>query len=90
MTSLRLYISCRKGAYRMIEKDFRTTLKNERKKRGLTQIDMAELVGCYEHAISEYENGTHVPSLWRTEDILNALGLMLVIVPFNKEQNNDK
>lgn len=65
----------------MIEQEFRNTIKSVRKKKHLTQIEVAEMAGVYEHCISEYEKGTHTPTLWRAEDILNSLGLRLAIVP---------
>ena len=46
---------------------------------GLTQRELASLVGTYPTSISQYERDINCPKVYTFEDILNACGYELVI-----------
>ncbi len=39
------------------------TIKDIRKKAGMTQIDFANAIGCRQNTLSDYENGKSTPSV---------------------------
>lgn len=51
-----------------------TTLKNMREARGLTQAQLAELVGVSRKTINTVENGVYVPSTVIALKLAAALG----------------
>lgn len=45
--------------------------------KGLTQTELANVVGCTQIDISRYENGTHVPQVGRLKAIADALDVRM-------------
>ncbi len=58
----------------MKQLDYAQVIKELRDKRGLTQQDAAELLGCSVPTISRIESGKHVPSYHIIETALQLLG----------------
>ena len=58
-------------------KYFGENIKKYRKRAGLTQEQLAEIVNCSCSHIGQVENGRGVPSLEITLSIANALGVMI-------------
>lgn len=58
-------------------------LKRERKKSGLTQAQLAELLGVHRTLIGQYERGVRVPKAGTIQRIANALNIpyLQLIVP---------
>lgn len=52
-----------------------TRLKESRLKKGLSQEELGKLVGLSKAAISQYENGIHVPSIENSHALANVLGV---------------
>jgi len=52
-------------------------IRNERKKKHLTQKELAEMVGTTQAALSAYENNTMVPSLGTLGLICDALDIFI-------------
>ena len=50
-------------------------IAERRKLRGITQNDLAEILGVEPITISRFERGSHLPTLPRLEQIANALGV---------------
>lgn len=48
-------------------------LKEVRKKAGLTQVELAEKVGCSQVCVARWENGTHEPTLRMAKALAEAL-----------------
>jgi len=67
----------------MIEQEFRDVLKKARKDKKLTLNKLGEMTGTMPHLIGYYEKGSITPSMWKTEDILNAIGYKFEIVPID-------
>jgi len=57
------------------------TLRAERKRRGMTQAEFAELLGVSRPYLSELESGRGTTQLIRLVRALNAVGVDLVAVP---------
>lgn len=57
--------------------DFSKTFKALRKKRGLTQKELAEILNVSQNAIYNWENGKREPSLKMIENIANALNVSI-------------
>lgn len=55
--------------------DFPRNLKAARLLRGLSQSDLAKIVGLDSHSISHYENGRSFPSNKNLKELSNALNL---------------
>ena len=55
--------------------DFANTIYNIRKKRDITQKELAELIGVSDRTISKWENGTTVPDLETIKKLCNELGI---------------
>jgi len=55
--------------------DFSRNLKLLRKKKGLSQYDLADLTGFSQRMIAHYETRAMKPSLNKIEAIANALGV---------------
>lgn len=49
-------------------------LKEARKAAGLTQVELAEKIGCTQKDVSRWENGKHDPTLEIAEKLARALG----------------
>ena len=54
-------------------------VRKYRKIAGLTQEELAEIIGCSNSHIGQIENGRGVPSLDTMVKIANALGVMIVV-----------
>jgi transcriptional regulator with XRE-family HTH domain len=66
----------------------RLNLKEIRIKKGITQIDLAKKLNIKQSTISKFENGTKIPSLERTVEIANILGISIdELIQFNKFHN---
>ena len=50
-----------------------TTIKDWRKRKGITQIELAERVGCRRETIGKLENGKYNPSLKLALDVAKEL-----------------
>lgn len=55
--------------------NFKTTLKQLRKKAGLTQAELALAIGTSQAAVAAYETGTKAPELAKLPAIAKALGV---------------
>jgi transcriptional regulator with XRE-family HTH domain len=55
--------------------NFKTTLKQLRKKAGLTQAQLAEAIGTSQAAVAHYEMGIKAPELAKLPAISKALGV---------------
>jgi transcriptional regulator with XRE-family HTH domain len=55
--------------------NFKTTLKQLRKKAGLTQAELAIAIGTSQAAVANYESGTKAPELAKLPAIAKALGV---------------
>ncbi len=53
------------------------TLKKLREEKGLSQTQLANLVGLKQTTISQYEKGSRTPDLTRAKKISDALGITL-------------
>ena len=58
--------------------DLGEIIRNERKKKHLTQKELAELIGTTQPALSAYENNTMVPMYGTLALIADALDLNLI------------
>lgn len=54
------------------------TIKNLREKRGLTQLDLAELLNVSDKAISKWETGKGYPDITLIEPIAKALNISII------------
>lgn len=52
-------------------------IKKVRKEKGLSQKELAEILGVHQVNVSEYERGTQYPSLERLVQLAEALDLTL-------------
>jgi transcriptional regulator with XRE-family HTH domain len=59
----------------METKNLGHTIKNLRKQRGWTQIDLAEKLGCTQGIITAYENGLKKPSVDKIASLAKVLGV---------------
>lgn len=55
--------------------DFANTIYNIRKKRDITQKELADLIGVSDRTISKWENGSTVPDLETIKKLCNELGI---------------
>ena len=55
--------------------NFKTTLKQLRKKAGLTQAELAVAIGTSQAAVANYESGSKAPELAKLPAIAKALGV---------------
>ncbi len=55
--------------------NFKTTLKQLRKKAGLTQAELAQAIGTTQGAVGHYEMGIKAPELAKLPPIAKALGV---------------
>lgn len=51
-----------------------------RKRKGVTQEELARVLGTKQEAISRFENGKENITMERAEQIASALGMMFVLV----------
>lgn len=70
-----------KEAYQQLAPEFAiaTAIINSRLKKGLTQFQLAEIVGTKQSAISRLESGNYNPSINFLEKVAKALNLKLSI-----------
>ncbi len=59
----------------------RKQIKIARQFAGLTQAELASVLGIKQATVSKYEKGEIIPSVERLEKILDVLGYELQIVP---------
>ena len=59
-------------------------MKEERRRQGLSQKQLAEMCGKAQPAIARIERGWSSPSIKSFESICRALGLELALTPKNK------
>jgi y4mF family transcriptional regulator len=57
------------------------SIRRARKQAGLTQQQLAELVGLSDRTIREIEHGTGTPGLGSVLTVLTVLGLDLTVTP---------
>ena len=57
--------------------EFKNRIREFRKKKGLRQTDLAELVGIFQSELSEIERGLRKPSVYLAKKIAKALGVGL-------------
>lgn len=57
------------------------TLFLHMKQRGLTQKQLGKATGTTCNVIRQYRNGDHAPNIMRVEEMADALGLEIVLVP---------
>ena len=67
--------------------DFQEWLSNELKKRKMTETKLARLTRVSKPAISHYVRGLRSPSILMVNDILNVLGMKLIIVEKDGAKN---
>lgn len=70
----------------MEEYDFGKVLQYERKKRGITQAELAKVTGFTIRAISYWENGNRKMSLATATKVFERMGLKLKIVVEDNKQ----
>ena len=51
-----------------------TAIAEYRRARGLTQAKLAEMINLEQEAVSRWERGTRVPTLYRLQQLSDALG----------------
>ena len=59
--------------------DWASILKKARLKKGMTQKELADLLGCEFSAVSKWECGTSVPKLRVLEEVARILNVKFVI-----------
>lgn len=66
------------------------TIKNERIKKGITQLELANLLGVTDRAVSRWERGVGLPdaSLWN--DLSNILGISIEVLLNGYEESKNK
>lgn len=57
--------------------DYSLSLKEWRKKRGLSQQELANIMGVHQTMISDYEKGAQVPSVQRLIQLSQILNISL-------------
>ena len=70
----------------MKEHEFGKILQNERKNRGLSQAQLAEMTGFTVRAISYWENGGRELSISTAKKLLDAMEIELIITTRKKEE----
>lgn len=65
--------------------DFGNTIKQLRKKAGLTQLELAERIGTSQAAIAQYEKGLKAPELSKLPSIAKAFSVTVSEL-FTEEQ----
>ena len=63
----------------MLEYTFKNRLKDARNNKGLTQVELAQLSGCHQSKVSDYENLSKatMPELFNAVNIARELGVSL-------------
>jgi putative transcriptional regulator len=69
--------------------NFKTTLKQLRKKAGLTQTELAQAIGTSQGAVGHYETGIKAPKLGKLPAIVNALGVTVAEL-FEEDQSGQQ
>lgn len=70
-------------------RDIKFDLKQVRKSKGITQVELEEKTGISQQMISRYESGDHIPQIDTAVKIADALGVTLdelVVIREAKEQ----
>ena len=67
--------------------DLRTDIKATRKRKQITQCQLAEMIGTKHSSISRFENGTYLPNLIFLSKLANSLDSEVVINFKNKILN---
>lgn len=76
-----------KPNYELLDpENFGEWLMQERRKRGMSRVQLAEAAGMHVTMIFKYEKDGNSPSLINYTNILAALGLMSVIKECDDEQ----
>lgn len=55
------------------------------REKELTLVDMGVAVGTSGNVIQQYRSGSHSPSIMRVEEMAEALGLELVLLPKSRK-----
>jgi len=61
--------------------EFRLAVAKARKHAGLTQVDMAEKLGCTSFQISRLERGKRRPSMSFMLEVVRVLGIEVLLAP---------
>lgn len=69
----------------MKEHEFGKILQNERRKQGPSQAQLAEMTGFTVRVISYWENGGRELSASTAKELLDAMGIELIITTRKKE-----
>lgn len=67
-------------------KDIGSRIKEQRKKRGLTQKELAEMLGISAHTLSKYEQNQREPKIKTIKQIANALGVSSAELTLSQEE----
>lgn len=55
------------------------TIRAARESRGITAVQLAELLGVSDQTVLRWERGLHEPDAWRLQAIADALGMRLAV-----------
>ena len=65
-------------------------LRDLRKQRGLTQQELADIVGVSNVSLSNYERGVQMPDIYTLTKIANALGVSIdTLLGLNDNESDD-
>lgn len=75
----------------MEDKNFREIIVLERKLKGLTQQELADMIGVSRTSLNTYERGKAVPNLNTFKKLCNALDLSVsdLVTKWNQAKNID-
>jgi len=51
------------------------SLREARKERGLSQVDLVKISGIRQSTLSQYENGQRLPTIGNAKKLADALGM---------------
>jgi DNA-binding XRE family transcriptional regulator len=63
--------------YCMLRLPRRSSMREAREAAGLTQLDVADIIGCKVQQYQRWESGAQTPSVWYGRCIANALGVSM-------------
>ena len=69
---------------------FGKRLRNNRKKRGLTQLELAQRMNCTKSLVSAYERNDRNPTIEMIEKFAGALGIDPLDLMEGKEKRNER